>query len=177
MANTYKLIQSFTVPNSTTYSVELGSGGTIPQTYTDLVLHINGRTNRAAFGDDLSVRVNGVSTGGIYGNRRLYANGSTVGTDALTGDNLPLVGSVAAASSTASVFGICTYYFPAYTGSLNKIMNSKGSTGNFGAELRQTMGYWTASTSAAITSITVLPVNGTYWEQGSNFYLYGIKNS
>lgn len=177
MATTYELIQSYTVPNTTTFGITIGSGGTIPQTYTDLIMHINGRTNRSAVGDDLSVSINGVTTGSIYGNRRGYVNGTTVGTDALTGTNTPLIGSVSAGTATASAFGICTYYFPAYSGGLNKIMNSKGSSANFGAELRETMGFWTAATTSAITSITVSPVNGTYWIQGSNIYLYGIKNS
>lgn len=177
MANTYKLIQSFTVPNSTTYTVDIGSGGTIPQTYTDLILHINTRSNRAALNDDIVLRINGVTTGTIYGNRRAYVNGTGTGTDAQAGVNSPYIGTAGGGSTTANMFGATTYYFPSYTGSLNKIMNSKGSSTDIGADLSQTMGYWTAATSSPITSITIFPQNGTYWAQGSNFYLYGIKNS
>jgi hypothetical protein len=177
MANTYELIQSYTVPNTTTYGVTIGSGGTIPQTYTDLVLQINGRTNRNNINDDLMVRINGVTTGTIYGNRRLYVNGTSSGNDGQTGVDTPYAGSVAAGTATANAFSICTYYFPSYSGSLNKVMNGKGSGTNIGGDLSHTMAYWTANTTSAITSITVSPFNGTYWIQGSNFYLYGIKNS
>ena len=177
MATTYKLIESYTVPNTTTYGVTIGSGGTIPQTYTDLVLHIHGRTNRSSYNDDLMVRINGVTTGSIYGNRRLYVNGTSSGNDGQSGVNSPYIGSVAADTATSNAFGITSYYFPSYSGSLNKVMNSKGSSGNIGGDLSETMGYWSAATTSPITSITVSPFNGTYWIQGSNFYLYGIKNS
>jgi len=179
MATTYELIESYTVPNSTTYGVTIGSGGTIPGTYTDLILQINGRCNRSGSdGDDLLVRVNGVTTGSIYKNRRLYANGpSASGSDGQSGVNTAYIGTVASNDQTGSAFGICTFYFPSYAGSLAKLMNSKGSAPNFGGNLAQTMGYFRAGTTSAITSIFIAPWNGTYWIEGSAFYLYGIKNA
>lgn len=177
MATTYKLIESYTVPNTTTYGVTIGSGETIPQTYTDLVLHINTRSNRNNINDDIVLRVNGVTTGSIYGNRRLYVNGTSSGNDAQSGVNSPYIGTAGGDTTTSNAFGITSYYFPSYSGSLNKVMNSKGSAGNIGGDLSETMGYWSAATSSPITSISLYPQNGTYWIQGSTFYLYGIKNS
>ena len=177
MATTYELIESYTVPNATTYGVTIGSGGTIPGSYTDLILHINGRVNRSAPGDDLLVRVNGVSTGNIYKNRRLYVNGTSKGNDGQEAVNTPYIGTVAADTSVANAFGITTFYFPNYSGGLTKLMNGKGAAASYNSELNESMGYWRADTTSAITSIFVAPFNGTYWIQGSNFYLYGIKNS
>ena len=178
MATTYELIESYTVPNSTTYGVTIGSGGTIPSSYTDLILHINGRVNRSGGdGDDLLVQINGVSTGSIYKNRRLYVNGTSKGNDGQEAVNTPYIGTVSSADQVASAFGICTFYFPSYAGALPKLMNSKGSASNISANLDESMGYWRAGTTSAITSIFVAPFNGTFWIQGSSFYLFGIKNA
>lgn len=177
MATTYELIESYTVPNTTTYGVTIGSGGTIPGSYTDLILHINGRSNRDSSSDDLLVRINGVSTGNIYKNRRLYVNGTGSGGDGQDATNSPYIGTVAADTSVANAFGISTFYFPNYSGGLNKLMNGKGSSASFNSQLDESMGYFAAATTSAITSIFVAPFNGTFWIQGSSFYLFGIKNS
>jgi len=169
MANTYTLIQSVTVGSGGAASIEFGS---IPQTYTDLLVVTSVRTNRSAVVDNLQIEFNGLSTNLTF---RLLYGGGTSATSA--SGSYGLVADANAATSTASVFSSHSIYIPNYTGSTNKSFSVDAVTENNATEAYQEMvaGLWSAT--SAITSLRLFPRTGTLLVQYSSASLYGIKNS
>jgi hypothetical protein len=169
MAVTHTLIQSVTVGVAGQANIEFAS---IPQTYTDLVLLYSGRSTRAATGDDLYIRFNGLSTN--LSSRALYGTGSaaTSNSDA----SVAYVGYFVGDTGTASVFSNGSIYIPNYTASIAK--NISGDAVNehnaTGATQLFASGLW--NQTAAITQINIYALNGD-WKQFSSASLYGIKNS
>jgi hypothetical protein len=178
MANTYTLIQSYTLASDTANGVTFSS---IPNTYTHLIINFSAKDTRADNVDDLRISINGNS--GSYSNVRLYgANGGT-GSDGGTGSNNTYFGFGTAANAPANLFGNGTMLFPNYTSN-----TTKNGTQNSGA-----VGYISGSTgyqiglvsiaspvTAAITSITISGYNsvsnGTL-SAGSTLFLYGLKST
>ena len=170
MPNTYTLIQSVTVGSGGAASIEFGS---IPQTYTDLVVMASTRSNRAAaVPDNLGMEFNGVSTNFTF---RLLYGGGTSATSA--SGSYGFVGDTVAAGATASVFASHSIYIPNYSGSTNKSFSADAVTENNATESYQEIvaGLW--SNTAAITSLRLFPKTGTLLAQYSSVSLYGIKNS
>jgi len=170
MATTYTLIQTITVTSSGGAStIEFTN---IPQTYTDLVLHLSARSTYGAVGDDLYLYFNGVTTN-RYG-RFVYGNGSSAAATSVSDH----AGTMTSDTATAGVFGNTTIYFPNYTSSNIKALSSDSVSENNGttAYTDLTAGLW--NSTAAITSIQI-PTAGSrgVWKQYSSASLYGIKNS
>jgi len=147
MANTHTLIQSVTVGSAGAASIEFGS---IPQTYTDLMLVVSGRSVYAA-------------------NATAILNGSS------TDNSLIMSVFLDGASSTASVFSNASVYIPNYAGSTQKSVSTDSATENNATEAYTTFqaSLWTGT--AAITSITIL--GDADFAQYTSASLYGIKNS
>ena len=166
MANTYTLIQSVTVGSGGAASIEFGS---IPQTYTDLVLLCSlDNSNSSVVAE---IRFNGLSTN--LSSRLLIGNGSAA--SSTTSTALRSYGTNPS-DFTASIFSNMTIYIPNYSGSTNKSVSMDYVTENNGTEsyCGFTAGLWSAT--AAITQIT-LTVGGGNIVQYSSASLYGIKNS
>jgi len=168
MATTYKAIAT----------VEVGAGGaanieftSIPQTYTDLVVKVSGRSTTTTTGVDITF--NGSSTS--YTNRRLYGTGSTAASDS-AGTAYISNTMIADSSYTANTFGNGEFYIPNYTNSNNKSVSVDGASENNAttALMMLTAGLW--SNSAAITSVKITPNAGNF-VQYSTATLYGISNS
>jgi hypothetical protein len=175
MANTYKLIASNTVSGSSTTTITFSS---IPSTYTDLVLQMSVRTNVATLGDRINVTVNGLT--GIYGEILLRGDGSAVANNYNT--NLSSAGDiyVNGNTATASTFATGEMYFPSYAGSANKVLGIISSAENAagsGAGSYTGLLAYSINTTAAISSIQIVPLTGPNFLANSSFYLYGIKNS
>jgi len=161
--------------------IEVGSGGaasieltSIPQTYTDLYVTLSLRSDYAStVGDDLLIRVNGVTTS-VYSNRRLSGQGNGQSSDGLTNTNVPYAGYAGGASQTASTFGSTTLYFPNYSGSLAKSMSADGVSENNATNAFQVLSAWVTSETTAISSIEIEPYNGSNFVQYSSATLYGI---
>jgi hypothetical protein len=169
MANTYTLIQSVTVGSGGAASIEFGS---IPQTYTDLVLLYSGRSTRSATGDDLYIRFNGLSTN--LSSRYLYGTGSVAGSS--NDASIAYIGYFTGDTATASVFSNGSIYIPNYTASVAKSISGDSVNENNATAAVQNLhaGLWNAT--AAITQINIYAANGN-WKQYSSASLYGIKNS
>ena len=170
MANTYVLIASNTVGAGGVTSVVFSS---IPQTYTDLLLKMSVRTDRSDSAlDYVYIRPNGSSSS--LSMRRLYAVGTTVGSDTQS----YIVTETDGGLATSSTFANDEVYIPNYTSSnyksfsIDGVYENNSSTAN---QLALSAGLW--SNTSAITSITLIPAAGPNIVQYSNFYLYGIKNS
>jgi hypothetical protein len=184
MANTYTLIQSVAVGSGGAASIEFGS---IPQTYTDLILvgslRSTSTTSNTGNYDPLLYRFNGSTSG--YTARSLYASGTSASTGSLTTLTSTNAGGtwgrisdsgVNNSFSTASTFSSMSFYIPNYADSNNKVFSH-----DFVQEQNQTVSYvemdsalW--SNTAAITSLALALLYGSF-EQHSSVSLYGIKNS
>jgi len=158
-------------------TVTVGSGGAanieftnIPQTYTDLYIVTSARSTRAFTVDDLAIQFNG-STSNLS-NRRLLGDGGSVYSDSAT----DIRGVADGDSATASTFGNTSFYIPNYTSSNNKSVSVDGVAENnaTGSYMWFVAGLW--SNTAAITSIKLVPNNGTL-KQYSTATLYGISRT
>lgn len=169
MANTHKFIQTITVGAGGTASIEFTS---IPQTYTDLLIVYSARSSRAAVGDDIYIRFNGLSTNLL--SRAFYGSGSA--TSAFSDASVAYIGYASGDTSTASVFGSGNIYIPNYTGSTNKSISGDAVSENnaTAATALFATGLW--SSTAAITQVTIYCANGN-WKQYSSASLYGISKN
>lgn len=166
MANTYHLISSVTVGAGGASSIDFTS---IPGTYTDLLLKISLRGNRADLFDQQYLTINS-NTGATM--RYLLGDGATPSSG--TGGNQ--IGLGDGTTATASTFGNTEVYIPNYAGSNNKSFGTDSVTENNGTNAYASMMASIWSNTAAITSLSITTNSGTIL-QYSTAYLYGIKNS
>ena len=169
MADTYTLISSVTVGAGGASSIDFTS---IPATYTDLLLDISARSDRASTQDWTKIEFNGSTTS--YTMRILAGDGTNAASGTDTTIYLPCAGN----NATASTFGNSYFYIPNYAGSNNKSVSGDGTGENNGTTTSQYLiaGLW--SNTAAITSIKLsMQTAGKLFMQYSTAYLYGIKNS
>jgi hypothetical protein len=167
MATTYTLIASVTVGSGGAADIEFTS---IPATYTDLVVHCSLRGDDATRDKTwVNIQFNNTTANRTW--RNIYNTGSESDTtNRLTGTS--------SANSTANTFGSGFLYILNYTSSNNKSISGDSAAESNGA-LTNSMGLdanlW--SNSAAITSIKLIPGDGTAWLEHSTAYLYGISNA
>ena len=173
MPNTFTLIAGTTVGSGGASSVVFSS---IPSTYTDLVLKMSSRTNRASIVTDVIwVKLNNTST--TYSNKFINTNGTT-GTVTTTGNPLEQYGSSAGSGALANTFSNAEFYIANYAGATSKSASSEGAVANNVAasqQLSMATHLWTDTT--AISSMTLVAGYGTIILENSTFHLYGIKNS
>jgi hypothetical protein len=168
--NTYVAIETQTVA-STVASVTIGSGGTIPQTYTDLILVVSGKSTSGIV--NWGLRFNG-DTGSNYSRTLMFGNGSTTGGARQT-------------SSTSANPGFLT---TAGSPTIIQIMNYRNTTtykswiaraGDASDSVSLSVGMWRGSTGSAtnqpITSITLFSDGSTSIAAGTTFTLYGIADA
>lgn len=168
MALTYVKIASATVGAGGASDITISN---IPATYNDLIVKLSTKTNFSGDYDYIAVRFNGASTS--LTSAFFYAVPpstivSTAPTSILIASN---------ANNLTSVFSNAEVYVPNYVGSTNKSVSADGvSEGNVTSNtLTLTAGLW--SNTAAITSISFHPLNGTGFLQHSTAVLYGISRT
>ena len=177
----FESIQTITVGAGGSSFVEFTS---IPQTYTHLQMRWITRTNRATYStDDFKFQINGRTTAAYYTNHRTTGSGAAVTTEnypnssALTGY---LLGIPAAAGATTSVFGVgITDILDYKNTNKNKTLRSLSGMDNNSASAN-TLGYVTIQSggfldTTAISSIKILPGNGTLLSEYTSFALYGVN--
>jgi len=183
MANTYTLIQSVTVGSGGAASIEFGS---IPQTYTDLVLVGSLRSTSTSSNtgeyDAFGYRFNSSTSG--YTTRNLQGNGSVASSSTQTTMTASVGGTYGRISnaginnslSGTSIFTSINLYIPNYVGSINKSWSLEYvEEGNATTRYSEIIaGLW--SNTTAISSIAFALVTGNF-AQYSSASLYGIKNS
>jgi hypothetical protein len=176
MANTYTLISS-NVLSSSAASVTFSA---IPATYTDLVVRITARSDRAANSSNLGIKLNGATTN--YSDTEIIKTQSNTAFSSRQsiGDlTYQYLGTIPASSATASTFGSAEFYLPNYTVSQNKASSTFSVFENNSAstsEINAIANLYSSTT--AITSIEISVQTPTAnFVSGSSFYLYGIKNS
>lgn len=164
MAYTYSKIATVTVGSGGVSSIDFLA---IPQNYTDLVIKFSLRSNRASVVDSVLIRYNYNTSS--YTGRSLVGNGASGSSDTATG--LVINGD----SATASTFGNGEVYIPNYAGNTYKSRSGDGvqETNATTAYMNFSAHLW--SNSSPINSITLVPENGTLFNQYSTATLYGIK--
>lgn len=173
MPGTYVKIQSVTVTASGGQSnIEFLD---IPNIYDDLLVKISARSSRSAISDDMTVRLNGVTTG--YSGRVLQGDGSiaqsfTNGSSSLFDYSLVVNGN----TSTSSTFGNAEFYIPNYTGTTNKSVSFDSVFENNATTASDRMAAGLVTITSAVTSITIAAASGNLM-QHSTAVLYGIKKS
>jgi hypothetical protein len=140
----------------------------IPQNFTDLVLFISARTDRALEGDGFSLRFNGNQSG--YSQRRLIGAGS----GSPSSDTQLNSFFTTANNATANTFGNSSIYIPNYAGNANKSYSNDGVSENNAATSYAGINAGVWSNTAAINSITLTPEGGTVFRANTTASLYGI---
>ena len=170
MANTYTLIASNTVGSGGTSAIDFTS---IPATYTDLLLKLSVRTDRAgAVDDNLNIKLNGATTNFTY----VYLRGSGSAVASSSGST-GYIGATDAASATASTFASVEIYIPNYASANYKSMSADSVTENNATESYAFFHADLWSDTSAITSVGFVSGTSNNFVQYSTAYLYGIKNS
>lgn len=176
MPGTYQIIESQTLGSSQS-TVTIGSGGTIPQTYTDLRLLLSLDTN-GYNGLDTYMRFNGSTSG--YSLRYLWKDGA--GGTAYSGSGASqtqlLIGWAQGTNSTNNTYASFEIHIPEYTSnSYQKPISvenvHEANTNDNWVWMMN--GLW-ANTSP-ITSISIIAGSGGTFLANSTFYLYGIKKN
>lgn len=172
MAITYTLIASntlFTSAASVTFSA-------IPNTFTDLVLRVSARNDRAVVNGAMVLRFNG-SSSSVYSWTELTGNGSAAAS-ARASSSTSLQGfALAGSSATSNTFTNTEIYIPSYTVSQNKPVSgiSVNETNATAADMYATANLF--SSTSAISSIELSNVSTFQFVSGSSFFLYGIRNN
>lgn len=163
-------------------SSTVGAGGvasisfsSIPATYTDLILKLSIRSNRATVQDTFKITFN--SNGSGYSFKRLYGEGASAASDGSTGDTTLTAGYSAGNSATSNTFGNVDLYIPNYAGSNYKSVSTDGVGENNATTAYAGLFASLWSNTAAITSITIEGGTSATLLQYSTATLYGIKNS
>lgn len=169
-----KLIESQVVGSGGAASVTIGSGGTIPQTYSHLILYASVASDAGTTFDSLRCRFNNNSTVGSYSAIILYG---TTGGWALVSQTASsaFFGDGAGSTSGTGKFGAARIIIPNYAStSLKKqwfgFTTSATDNGNIFNE--PVSGLW--DNTSAITYLTFLANTGNL-KQHSRFDLYGLE--
>jgi hypothetical protein len=169
MANTYTLIEAKTLSGATA-TVSFTS---IPSTYTDIILKVSARTDRASTDDLLNINFNGSASNQT--SKYVAGNGASASSGGYSNFYL---GWVCAANNTASTFSNLAMYVPNYASattfksvSMDDVMETNATTSMHGLFA----GLW--SSNSAINQIDITSVFGTNFVQYSTFYLYGISKT
>jgi hypothetical protein len=143
----------------------------IPQTFTDLVVLVSGRSTRSDVRDEIQTQFNG-DTASNYTLRTLRGSGSAVISQSVSFTAL-VRADMPAATSTANTFSNISYYIPNYTSAVAKSLSIESVMENNATEsfLYLVAGLW--NNTAAITSIFMKPEVANF-AIGSVFSLYGI---
>jgi hypothetical protein len=156
--STYTPIYSTTL-SSTTSTITFSN---IPTTFTDLVLVFNGAASSYV---NTYIYINGDSSA-LYGQTRLYGNGSTTTSARYNAATFAYVGDVHTSQSSG------TLHFMNYANpNTHKTFLSRDNAANGG------LGGWSGSyrSTLPITSILFGATSGATFTVGSTFTLYGIK--
>lgn len=170
MANTYKALSTVTVGAGGTSAITFSN---IPQTYTDLVIHISGRDSRALYVDDYGIQLNGSTSTFSY--RTFIGDGS--GTSSAS-SSFSVTGVWNGGNATSSTFGNAMIYIPNYTS--NKVKSISGSSVNEtnSTTAQQWLSTTVWNTAAPITSITIVGNDTpTTIQPNSTATLYGVFNA
>ena len=177
LPTSYESIQTVTVGSGGQANVEFTS---IPATFTHLQVRCTAQTNRGTYAiDEASINFNSDTTS-LYAQHYMYGDGSSVGANSGANETRLVTGSGNFGTSTGSNFGVAIIDILDYANT-NKFKTARilagtdcnGTVSGFGGRMNLASGLY--GSTNAITSIKLIPLNGTLFTQYSSFALYGIK--
>lgn len=164
--NTYVALQSVTLTTAVA-SITLGTGGTISQAYTDLVLVINGAGNGGG-GGNIGIRINGDTTASYTSATRVLGDGSAASSARAVSGSYGYVQVGDAASGERFAVQV---NFPSYTNtSIFRTTLSRSSSTSY---VSAYTGLYSNPSKAAITQIDAIII-GQNFAIGTTATLYGI---
>jgi hypothetical protein len=168
MANTMKALSTVTLGASAA-SISFTS---IPATYTDLILKLSVRDNRAGGIDGSYMYFNSDTTSGNYLGRRIIGTGTSVSSSNTLTSLL-----VNATDSTSNTFSNNEVYIPNYASANTKSFSIDNAQENNDTTAYEALyaGLW--NSTSPITSITLTPELGTLFLQYTTATLYGVFNA
>ncbi len=172
MPTTYTLSSS----NVLTTAAARVTCSSIPATYTDLVLKVSVRSDRAAGFDNIQIRINSDAASN-YSRTLLSGDGSSASSSRGSSESRWEFAVVNGDTSTSNTFGNGEYYIPNYTSTSNRPASYFGVNEDNNATAYMRANAYLYRGSAAISDLNLSPQNGTNWLTGSSFYLYGISAS
>ena len=165
MPATYEPISSTTL-GSAAATITMSS---IPSTYTDLRIVLNGITLTSA-GTYVSFRING-DTGTNYSYTKIYGTGASALSSRGTSTATLYLNDADASGANPYLIEVDIF---SYAGSTNKTLLASSSLDRNGGGLTdRTVGLW--RNTAAINSITFVSIAGNNFQSGTTATLYGIK--
>jgi hypothetical protein len=170
----YELI-STTILGSNAASVTFSSLGTYSSTYKHLQIRFTGKVSKVEAGQELALRVNGISTNS-YSWHYMRGNGSTVIGDNGTTTNGMFLGQFTADNATASSYGggVIDLLDP-YSTSKNKTFRGLSGVPT-GGMTRINLYAGLFQSTNAVDSISIFSQNfSDNMIAGSRFSLYGIR--
>jgi hypothetical protein len=167
---TYTLISS-NVLSSSAASVTFSA---IPSTYTDLVVRVSARSDRAAVNGYILYQVNSLTSG--YSDTYVYGTGSSALSSRNGSTTLSFAGYITGDNTNSGIFGSTEIYIPSYTVSQNKPMSSFSLAENAAVAANIGAHALLLSNTATVSSLTFSSL-GDNFVTGSSFYLYGISNA
>jgi hypothetical protein len=173
MASTYTLISSQVLASSAA-SVTFSS---IPATYTDLVLRVSARTDRASNSADTLKIVFNSDTTTIYSKTDLTGNGAVANTQRVGPIAYTYFLYMNATTSTGSTFGSVEIYLPSYLSSTSKQISMIGAQEDNSSTAFMAATASLFANSSAISRIDLTSNTSSNFVQYSSFYLYGISSS
>jgi hypothetical protein len=173
-AATYVPIETHTL-SSTASSVTFGSGGTIPQTYTDLVLVVNALGVGTNVDENCSIQVGNstLDTGNYYSMTRIRGNGSAASSDKDSGASSAIAGIIQIKTSDDGTRDTFIVQFQNYSNTTTYKSWLTRSNSDYYA-VQATVGLW-RKTSAI--NIIKFQINSNNFAVGSTFTLYGIRSA
>jgi hypothetical protein len=166
----YELIQT-TILGTATASVTFSSLGTYSAVYKHLQLRMMARSN-GPFGDDsIRLRLNGDS-GSNYSFHQMYGSGSSVVSSGAASQTAADVIWIAGSGAASNAFGGgYADFVDAYSTTKNKTI--RGLSGTTPGLIMMRSNAWL--NTASITTIAITPYDGSTFNTGSRFSLYGIR--
>lgn len=166
---TYVPIETYTL-GSAASSVTFGSGGTIPQTYTDLVVVIAGINSSG--GSDACVLQLGngsIDTGSNYSTTFLYGTGSAAASSKQSNAGYIQAARSNSANQTVSILNVQNY---SNTSTYKTVLSRSSDASAFAWSA---VGLWRST--SAVNTLKIYNDGGGNFAAGSTFTLYGIANA
>lgn len=163
---TYEPIATTTLGSSTASVIVMSS---IPSTYTDLILVINGGTSSGA--NALYMRFNNDSSS-IYSTTYLYGNGSSAASGRLTGRDAAAIGYFVEPGTGNEFNSIAHIQNYSNTTTFKTVLDRANSTAGTYPGAEASVSLWRST--SAINRIDVLVTTNTL-NSGMTLTLYGIK--
>ena len=147
----------------------------IPQTYQDLMLVIYGRDTATGTTTSFYGNFNGLNVTNTYSHTTLSGNGSSASSSRTTNQNqFSGFGAIPGANATAGILGSSVMHILNYanTTTFKTFINRSAADTNGSGVTTLDVGLW--QNTAAITSISINPVNA--FQTNSGMTLYGIRS-